>query len=209
MRADHRRRAACDETLVGERDAVLAEPLGLVQRGVGGLQEVAQIAAVVGPAGDAERQRQPPAAQIDARQAPLQAAADRAGVGLRRLRQQQRELLAADAEDAVGRAHAPAQQRADLAQRVVSGHVPARVVELLEVVDVGQHEREARRARRDEPAHRLVEAAVVGEAGECVRGRLRLLALERAQALERDRRVRDEQRRVVDEIRRAAEPRPP
>ena len=52
----------------------------------------------------------------------------------------------------------------------------------------------------DEAAHRLVEAAVVGEARERVRGRLELLALERAQALERDRGVRDEQRRVVDDL---------
>ena len=95
---------------------------------------------------------------------------------------------------------------ADLAQRVVSRHVPARVVDLLEVVDVGEHEREARRARRHQPAHRLVEAAVVREAGERVRRRLGLLALERAQALECHRRVRDEQGGVVDDVGRQRRP---
>ena len=40
---DHRRRAARDQALVGERDAVLAEALGLVERRVGGLQQVAQV----------------------------------------------------------------------------------------------------------------------------------------------------------------------
>ncbi len=149
MRADIVGRAAGDQALVRERDAVLAEALGLVERGIGSLQQVAQIAAVAGPARDAERERQPPAAEVDAREAALQAPADGARVRLRRLGQQQRELLAADAEDAVGRAHAAQQQRADLAQRVVARDVPARVVELLEVVDVGQHEREtAPSARR-------------------------------------------------------------
>ena len=198
----HRGRAARDQPLVGERDAVLAEALGLVQRGIGRLQQVAQIAAVAGPARDAERERQPPAAEVDGRQAPLQAPADGARIGLGGLRQQQRELLAADPEHAVGRAHAAPQQHADLPQRVVAGDMPARVVELLEVVDVGEHEREAGRARGREPAHGLVEAAVVREAGERVRGRLELLALERAQALERHRGVRDQQRRVVDDLRR-------
>ena len=41
---------------------------------------------------------------------------------------------------------------------------------------------------------------MVGEAGERIGGRLGLLALEGAQALERDGGVRDEQRRVVDDI---------
>ena len=196
----HRRRAASDQALVGERDAVLAEPLGLVQRGVGRLQQVAQIGAVARPARDPERERQPPAAQVDGREAALEAAADGARVGLRRLGEQQRELLAADPEHAVGRAHAAAQQHAHLAQRVVARDMAARVVELLEVVDVGEHEREAGRARRHQAAHRLVEAAVVGETRERVRGGLELLALEGAQALERHRGMRDQERGVVDHL---------
>ncbi len=196
----HRGRAAGDQALVGKRDAVLAEALGLVERRVGGLQQVTQVAAVAGPAGDAERQRQPPAAQVDAGEAALQAPADGARIGLRGLGQQQRELLAADAEDAVGRSHAPPQERTDVAQRIVAGHVPARVVELLEVVDVGQDEGEARRAGGHEPAHRLVEAAVVGEPGEGVRRGLRLLALEGPQALEGNGRMCHQQGRVVDQV---------
>ena len=196
----HRGRAAGDQALVRKRDAILAQALGLVERRVGGLQQVTQVAAVAGPAGDAERQRQPPAAQVDAGEAALQAPADGTRIGLRGLGQQQRELLAADAEDAVGRSHAPPQERADVAQRIVAGHVPARVVELLEVVDVGQDEGEARRARGHEPAHRLVEAAVVGEPGEGVRRGLRLLALEGPQALEGNGRMRHQQGRVVDQV---------
>ncbi len=196
----HRRRAASDQALVGERDAVLAQPLGLVERGVGRLQQVAQIGSVARPARDPERERQPPAAQVDGREAALEAAADGARVGLRRLGEQQRELLAADPEHAVGRAHAAAQQHAHLAQGVVARDMAARVVELLEVVDVGEHEREARRPRRHQAAHRLVEAAVVGEPRERVRGGLELLALEGAQALERDRGMGDEERGVVDHL---------
>ena len=56
-------------------------------------------------------QRELPAVQVVGRQRPLQAPADRPRVRLRRGRQQQRELLAADAVGAVVRAHAAVEQR--------------------------------------------------------------------------------------------------
>ena len=66
------------------------------------------------------------------------------------------------------------EQRRDQAQRVVAGHVPAAVVEILEVVQVGDHEREAGiggAARVDQRGAVLVEAAAVRQPGQRVRQR--------------------------------------
>ena len=110
-RPSSRPRAAGREALVGHRDAVLAEPLRLVQRRVGRREQVADRLAVLGERRDADGQGEPPAVQVDGGQRPLQAAADRARVRLRRRRQEQRELLAAEPEGAVVRPHAVGEQR--------------------------------------------------------------------------------------------------
>ena len=54
----------------------------------------------------------------------------------RAAREQHRELVAADARDGVRIAHALLEQRRDLAQQVVAGDVPARVVDELESVEI-------------------------------------------------------------------------
>ena len=54
----------------------------------------------------------------------------------RTAREQHRELVAADARDGVRIAHALLQQRRDLAQQVVAGDVPARVVDELEPIEI-------------------------------------------------------------------------
>ena len=50
--------------------------------------------------------------------------------------EQHRELVAADARDGVGVAHALFEQRRDLAQQIVAGDVPARVVDELEAIEI-------------------------------------------------------------------------
>ena len=197
----HRRRAPGDQPLVGERDAILAEPLCLVERRVGSLRQVAQLGPVIRTARDAKRQGQLPAVEVGGREGALQAAADGARVGLRRRRQEHRKLLATEPIDAVGRAHASPQEPAGRAQRIVSRDVPARVVELFEVVDVGEHEREATDGLGvDQRLSGLVEAPVVREPGQRVGRGLELLALERPEVLERGGRVGGKQSGLVERV---------
>ena len=166
----HRRRAPRHEPLARHRDPVLAEPLRLVQRRVGRLHQGAQIGAVLGRACNTEAQRQPPATEIERLQRALQAPADGAGVRPAGGRQEQRELLAADAEDGVAGAHATAQHVRNRTQRVIACDVAVPVVELLEVVEIGEDEGELDLGSRlDQRERRLVEAAMVPEPGQGVR----------------------------------------
>ena len=197
----HRRGAACHEALARHRDPVLAEPLRLVQRGIGRLHQRAEIGAVVGGARDAEAQGEPPAAEVERLECPLEAPADGARVRAARRRQQQRELLAAEPEHGVARTHAAAKDSGDRAQRVIARHVAAPVVQLLEVVEVGQHERELHLGRGlDQRQGRLVEAPVVPEARQAVGHRGALRTLEHAQRRERGRGVRDEQLGLLERL---------
>ena len=197
----HRRRAPRDEPLARHGDAILAEPLRLVERCVGRLHQRAQVAAVVRAARDAEAQRQAPVAEVERLERALQAAAHGARVRAARRGQEQRELLPADAEDGVARAHAAPEHARDRAQRIVTGDVAATVVQLLEVVDVGQHERELDLGRGlDQGQRGLVEAPVVPEAGEPVGDRGALRALEHAQRDQRRRGVRDEQLGLLERL---------
>ena len=100
-------------------------------------------------------------------------------------RHQHGELVAADAGHELGVGDAGLQARADLAQQPVAGLMAERVVELLEVVEVDQQQRELGLAGAG-GGRGLVEAgeqlAAVGEAGQRVVQRV-VLALdgERAQ----------------------------
>ncbi len=103
----------------------------------------------------------------------------------RAAREQHRELVAADARDGVRIAQALLQQRGDLAQQVVAGDVPARVVDELEPVEieVADHVTDAFAARgverRLEPP---LELRAVDEARQRIVARLvRHLAREAAQ----------------------------
>ena len=99
--------------------------------------------------------------------------------------EQHRELVAADARDGVRIAHALLQQRRDLAQQVVAGDVPARVVDELESIEieVAHDVADAFAARRVE--RRLeapLELRTIDEARQRVMARLiRHLARETAQ----------------------------
>ena len=93
------------------------------------------------------------------------------GVGERRLGQDDRELVAADAAGDVGRAHDVADALGRLGQHGVAGEVADAVVDRLEVVEVEDEQREppvvALRAG-DLARERLVEVAAVVQAGERV-----------------------------------------
>ena len=86
-------------------------------------------------------------------------------------RQQDRELVAAEAGDDVGRAQPLAQHARDARQQAVAGRVAERVVDGLEAVEV-EHERGALGAVaahvREVPRELLLEAAAVREPGERV-----------------------------------------
>ena len=109
--------------------------------------------------------------------------------------QEHGELLAAHARRRVDPAQVAAQQLGERPQRLVAGGVPAAVVDALEVVEVGEEERQ----RGVEPARagdlaleRLDEAAAVDEAGELVGDGLLADDLVQACVLERDRGLRGE-----------------
>ena len=81
------------------------------------------------------------------------------------------ELVAAEAGDDVGLAHALAQRAADGADDLVAGLVAARVVDVLEAVEVEQEQRAAAAVAggvADELGQLLVEAAAVEQVGQRV-----------------------------------------
>ena len=87
------------------------------------------------------------------------------------VRQDHRELVAADAARVVAEAQRAAEALAEIAQRRVAGLVAVLVVDVLEVVEVEQHERErpaVPRAARDRHLEQAVEAAPVVQTGERV-----------------------------------------
>jgi hypothetical protein len=101
-----------------------------------------------------------------ARSAPAsRSAASRPAPGARR---HERELVAADAREAVGRADLGRRVRGELAQHAVAGAVAEAVVDLLERVDVDQQQREARLGAGQRVVERGLERAPVGEPGQRV-----------------------------------------
>ena len=107
-----------------------------------------------------------------------------------RLREEHRELLAAVAGGKVDLADGRAEDVRERPQNVVAGLVTVTVVHLLEVVEVGQDQRqastEALRAG-DLGLERLLEVAPVGKLGQAVRVRLPLDQAMEARVLEGDR----------------------
>ena len=89
--------------------------------------------------------------------------------------QEQRELLAADPRDRVDAAAGRRRDFSEAPQREVAGRVAEAVVQVLEVVEVADEDRERARAAQSAlclDLHQLLEAAPVQEAGErvCARG---------------------------------------
>jgi hypothetical protein len=96
---------------------------------------------------------------------------------LARERRERRRLAAADARDDVRRAHARAQLLGDDLEDAVAERVAVLVVDLLEAVEVDEHQRQlapVARGALDLGVERRLERASVGEAGERVGGGLRV-----------------------------------
>ena len=151
-------------------DGVAAAALGLEQGGVGAAPQRARLAVVGARGAEAD-------ARGDARQARLDRGADAlerdVGVALVGVGEQQRELVAAEAERAVAGARI-AQQVGELAQQAITVLVAVAVVLELEVVDVEQRERDRRAVARglaDGPRELVLEGAVVVEVGQPVAAR--------------------------------------
>ena len=100
---------------------------------------------------------------------------DRKGTCTARAGEDYPELLAADARRQIGFAHAVADHTRGPAQDVVARLMAEAIVDLLEVVEVEEDERERRleaQRARDLLLQYLYEAAAIGEIGELVGHRL-------------------------------------
>ena len=117
--------------------------------------------------------------------------ADRLGVG--RVGQDDRELVAAEAGEHVAGAQHRAQTRADLLEHEVAGAVAERVVELLEAVEVDEQQRDRRAAERGRPrGARRSDRSRWRRFGRPVRSSVVRLAADLGEAAD----VRDRQRRA-------------
>ena len=154
------------------------------------------IVAVAGEHGDAEARSQPLEERLlGAVEAARDALDHRPHVRLVGLRQQQRELVAADPERQVGAADGAVQQAAEQRQSGIARLVAVPVVQLLEAVQVAQHQRE-----RPVVAARAggLVAEPAGERAAVEQARQRVVLGEVAHLLEVVRRV-DRGRRLVGE----------
>ena len=159
---------------VVDRDHGPAVALAAVQGRVGLGRELEPRLAEFGAGGHAGRERDRVAVvaprtvlETAGQEAPRED--DRTGrVGMRH---EEGELVAADAEGRIRGSDRGADQLSDLGQELVAHGVTLRVVDALELVDVDEHEREVRAVAAralDHARHRLLEGAVVAEAGEAV-----------------------------------------
>ena len=157
----------------GQFDPVPALPLGNVQRGVGEPVEPLQRARVVGEASDTDGDRD---RHVGSRHGDLgyrrpDALGDLEGRGDIGVGQQDRELLPAVAPGEVPGPQHAAQRGADARQDLVPRGMPVLVVDLLEVVEVEQEQRERRprhRGLRERPLQRVRDRPLVGQPGQAV-----------------------------------------
>jgi hypothetical protein len=149
-------------------DAVAALALGGVEGAIGGVDEGARVDALVGAVGaDAE-------ADGDGHGSVLVGDGSAEVVGevsrdvFVHVGEEHAELFAAVAADEVGAAYVGLEGLADVRQDVVAGGVAVGVVDLLEVIDVGEHEREGAAAASlvDEQRQAFVEGTAVWQPGD-------------------------------------------
>ena len=151
-------------------DAVLARELRGVERDVGPALEIRRVASVIGERRHPRRGRRQRAASARLTERlphPIGHLGSRRG----RPFDDERELLAPDAEDLVLGANDAHENAADRAQHLVAREVPFAIVDLLEVVEVEDDEGDPRRlvARLAQHLRQvLVEGALVREARERV-----------------------------------------
>jgi hypothetical protein len=132
---------------VEQREPALAFGLGLVHRQVGVAQHLVGLAVAHVAEGDADARRRPQLGAVDAHrlvQRLQHTLPELQHGGLARwLFDQDRELVAAKPRDQVVRAHAVADALRRFLQQLVAGRVAERVVDVLEAVEVEEHDREA------------------------------------------------------------------
>jgi hypothetical protein len=169
---------------VERADAVATRPLGPEEGAVGGVQELSDAGGVHGVGGHAGRAGERRAGHGQRGEVPAAALGQPDGGRLVRVRERDRELLAADAGHEAGVADRPRQRLGGDLQHAVTLGVAEGVVERLEVVEV-EHDDADRRIVRGGPrhgaVHALLERAVVAKARERVGGgeRLEIRALPR------------------------------
>ena len=203
--ADQREAGARVAVARGAVDLVAdAAGLGRVHGDVGALHQRLDVAAVLGEHRDADAGAHEQRQALEAERL-LDRAGEAAGDLLGLLdggagREQDGELVAADAGHELGVGHAGLQPRADLAQEPVAGLVAERVVELLEVVEVDQQQRELglvgaggggrvleageQAAAVGEPGQRVVHRVVLALGGERAQLGLELAAIGRVAHVE-------------------------
>ena len=172
--------------------AVAPEPLGGVERAVGGAHELGGVARLGPAAGDphGHGDRAGEGGELVAHQQP-QVLGDRERPRLAGARKNERELLAPEPRRHVtGTARGP-QDVGEAPQHVVARVVAERVVDALEVVEVEHQQRQlACRAERVEVGvDALLEAAAVAQPGERVVGGEVTQAVELARGLDRAHRL--------------------
>ena len=158
---------------VVDADAIAARALRPVQRAVRRLEQLRHRRRVGREGGHAGRAGERRAGDREPGERGAAALRDRG----RRLRvgprDEDRELLAADARDEAGLADRPRQRRRRRLQDAIALRVPEGVVEHLEVVEV-EHDDADLGADGDGRGEPLLEGAVVAQPGQRVRGRERL-----------------------------------
>src|SRR3954447_9576981 len=197
-----RRALGLPRPAASRHDAVLARPLGVVERAVGGRHDRVT-GRHFGEGGDAQadgdvdvrpvRREDRPLLERDPGALGQARRALQVGAG-----QDDGELLPAPARRHVDLAHALAQRLRELDEDAVADWVAEAVVDRLEAVEISQYEGD--RAAEALGAHQLPRACFLtrgwlAEAGENAAERLPRDDPVQARVLERDRRVRDERRR--------------
>ena len=169
---------------------VRARALGLVHRHVGVAQERRDVLAVVGLQRDADRgaELDGDAADVEREgQGAVQARGHLADGAAVRHDGQDRELVAAEAGQDVVAAQQMAQARGDVDEQAIALLVAHRVVDLLEAVEVDEHERgeRSRRGWRWQRAGDVLVSWAVRQPGEGVVGGLVARRARRAQVRNR------------------------
>ena len=145
----HRSQVEVPRRIVAWKPGVV-RGLGQVQRAVGNRDQAILVPRVLGELGDADAHRHPRSRRLrEARDGRTHALRDLARPRLVRARQQDRELVAAVAEDAVALAERLPHRAGDPAEELVAGGVAVRVVVGLERVQV-EHEQGERDAAPEE-----------------------------------------------------------